>query len=163
MQERTDITPDGLPSALDCLSSPPSPQKPPAPPAPQTPDASHTTSTTPDPYCPPQQVDPSLEEVFRGLNITDEPDAPMFVAVGAIFHHATQGDEVVDLGMTGRWRTVLQRGNEASRRGLIDIEALKLVRKIIDHLWSNGPEEDLVNAAKVLADACRECKCYSIV
>lgn len=87
----------------------------------------------------------------------------MFVAVGAIFQHAIQGGEGVDLGVTGRWRTVLERGNEASRRGLTDIEALKLVRKILDHLWSNGPEEDLVNAAKVLADACRECKCYPIV
>ncbi|MCJ1265580.1 hypothetical protein MMC22_005460 [Lobaria immixta] len=151
MEERTDITPDGLPSALDCPSSSPSPQKPPAS---LIPNASHGISTTPDQACPPHQSDSSLERTFGDLKLTDEPD--MFVAVGAIFQHAIQGDEGVDLGVTDRWRAVLERANESSRRGLTDIEALKLVRKILDHLWSNGPEEDLVNAARVLADACRE-------
>ncbi|MCJ1467634.1 hypothetical protein MMC07_006259 [Pseudocyphellaria aurata] len=80
----------------------------------------------------------------------------MFVALSAIFQHATGDEEGADLGVTDRWRAVLELGDESDRRGRRDVEALKLVRKILDHLWLNGPEEDLLNAAKVLADACRE-------
>lgn len=153
MEERTDITPDGLPSPLDCLPSSPPAHKLSAS---LISNASHTISTTPDQACPPNnQSELSLESRFRDLGL-EEPDAHMFVALGAIFQRATRDDESVDLGVTDRWRAVLERGNESSRRGRTDVEALKLVRKILDHLWLNGPEEDLLNAAKILADACRE-------
>lgn len=156
METRTDIITDGLPSTWDGLSSSPSPQKSPAP---RISNASHTISTARDHACSPHQNEP-LETRLNKLTLRSEPDGKMFVALGAIFQHATQDDEGADLGVTDRWRAVLERGNESSRRGLTDIEALKLVRKILDHLWSNGPEEDLVNAAKVLADACREGERY---
>lgn len=154
MEERTDIIPDGSPSTLNCLSSCSLP--PLKPPVPLIPNASHTISTTPDQACLPHQSEPPLEGIFRDLKLTDKPTEKMFAALGAIFQHATQHEEGVDLGVTDRWRAVLYRGSESSRRGLTDIEALKLVRKILDHLWLNGPEEDLLNAAKVLADASRE-------
>lgn len=153
MEERTDISPDGLPLTLNCLSSSPLPHKPSAP---LIPNASHATSTTPDQACQPHQSEPSLETIFRSLKLTDEPDPRMFVAVGTIFQHAIQDGEGTDLGVRDRWQAVLERGDESTRRGLTDIEALKLVRRILDHLWLNGPEEDLVSAAKVLAIACRE-------
>lgn len=156
MEARTDITPDGLPSTLDGLSSSPPPQKSPAP---RVPNAAHSISTALDQACSPDQSEP-LETLFGDLTLRSEPDGEMFVALGAIFQHATQDDEVAELGVTDRWRAVLERGNESSRRGLTDIEALRVVRKILDHLWLNGPEEDLVNAAKVLADACREGEWY---
>lgn len=157
MEERTDITSDGLPSTLNCHSSSSSPQQPPAP---LIADASHTISTTPDQTDPPRRRDASLESKLRDLKLTHEPDARMFVALGAIFQHATRDDEGADLGVTDRWRAVLEHGDESDRRGLMDVEALRLVRKILDHLWLNGPEEDLLNAAKVLADACREGEWY---
>ena len=143
MEEKTDISEDGLPLTLTCLSSSPLPHKSPAPPISN---ASHATNATPDQACQSHQSEPSLETIFRGLKLADERNPRMFVAVGAIFQHATRDGEGTDLGVRDRWQEVLERGDDSTRRGLTDIEALKLVRRILDHLWSNGPDEDLVRA-----------------
>lgn len=82
----------------------------------------------------------------------------MFSSIGIIYQHATtQGEEEAALGVDN-WQVLLNSADESSQQGLMDIEALKLIRTILDRLWSSGSEEDLVNAARLLADRSRESK-----
>ena len=80
----------------------------------------------------------------------------IFAPIGAIFEHAAAQEEA-DLGV-GDWKALLKHAEESSRRGNKDVDALRLIRTILDYLWSSGSEEDLVSAAKILADGSRECE-----
>ena len=82
----------------------------------------------------------------------------MFSSIGIIYQHSTsQEEEEAALGVDN-WQVLLTSADESSQQGLMDIEALKLIRTILDRLWSSGSEEDLVNAARLLADRSRESK-----
>lgn len=98
----------------------------------------------------------SLESKLSSLEISDSPPSQMFASIAAIFQRATAQEEV-DVGV-GDWRALLERAEASSRRGNKDIDALRLVRTILDYLWSSGSEEDLVSASKILADGSRECE-----
>lgn len=80
----------------------------------------------------------------------------MFASIGAIVQHAIAQEEV-DLGV-GNWQAQLARAEFSSQRGIKDVDALRLVRTILDYLWSSGSEEALISVAKILADGSRECE-----
>lgn len=99
----------------------------------------------------------SIESLLGHLNLTeDRLPVQMFTAVGAILQHATRHQETVNPGGTRDWQAILEGADILHRTGHIDLRALQLVRSILDYLWLDGPEDDLVKASRVLADACRE-------
>lgn len=99
----------------------------------------------------------SIESLLGHLDLTEERlPVQMFTAVGAMFQHATRHQETVNPGGTSNWQDILEGADTLYRTGHIDLRALQLVRSILDYLWLDGPEDDLVKASRVLADACRE-------
>lgn len=153
MEERTDKTRDGSPSTVNYHSAPTSPTGPKDIPTSSSSLSIYTRSCQAEPA---RETDQSLESTFKTLHLKEPPQPKMFAAVGAIFEHASQDEDEIDLEGFGNWRAVLQRADQLGGRGLTDPEALNLIKQILDHLWSSDLEEDLVNAAKILADLCRE-------
>lgn len=103
----------------------------------------------------------SIESLLGHLDLTERLPVQMFTAMGAIFQHATrhhQQGTVVEPGGTSDWQAILEGADTFIRSGgrFIDLRALQLVRSILDYLWLDGPEDNLVKASKVLADSCRE-------
>lgn len=103
----------------------------------------------------------SIESLLDHLDLTERVPVQMFTAMGAIFQHATrhhQQGTVVDPGGTSDWQAILEGADTFIRSGghIIELRALQLVRSILDYLWLDGPEDDLVKASRVLADSCRE-------
>ena len=153
MEDKTDKSQDGSPSTLDNHPGSTSP-----PVLKDTPISSSSLSskTTSDQAQSAHELDHSLESVLQRLHLTEPPHLRMFAAVGAIFERASQDEDEIDLGVVGDWRAVLQHADELNRHGLTDPEALTVIKRILDQLWSSGAERDLVNATKILADLCRE-------
>lgn len=110
-----------------------------------------------------EHVEVSIESLLGHLELIEKLPIGMFSAVGAIFKQATRHEGTVDPGGISEWQAVLEGADTLYRHGRIDVAALKLIRSILDYLWLNGPEDDLVEASRALADACRECELYFIV
>ena len=151
MEKETDIILDGSPTPSDHESFFGSFTTTPV----TLPSSSSFTSITPNQSCSARQSGPSLDSIFSQLELVEKPPLTMFTALGTIFQHAIRGEQAIDLGVRDWW-SVLRHADEASGRGFTDAGALTLIETILEHLWSNGPEDDLVNAARILADACRE-------
>lgn len=112
----------------------------------------------------------SIESLLGHLDLTERRlPVQMFSAVGAIFQHATRhgdddGDDddddddegTIDPGGNSDWQAILEGADTLYRSGRINVRALQVVRSILDYLWLDGPEDELVKASRVLADACRE-------
>ncbi len=150
MEPGSDIILDGSPSTLNQHPVSPSPTEI------SNTQVSKSPPATPDEDLVAQETEPSIESLLDRLELAERLPPRMFTAVGAIFQQAARDEGIFDPGGTDDWRAALVRADESSRRGFIDIAALGLIRKILYHMWSNGPVEDLVKAAKVLADASRE-------
>lgn len=100
-----------------------------------------------------------IEDLLGHLDLTERPPLQMFTAVGAVFQHATRhGEETVDPGGTSNWQAILEGAETLYRSGRIDVQALQVIRSILDYLWLDRPEDELVKASRVLADACRDCE-----
>lgn len=100
-----------------------------------------------------------IEALLGHLDLTERPPLQMFTAVGAVFQHATRHDEAtVDPGGTSNWQAILEGADTLYRSGRIDVRALQVIRSILDYLWLDRPEDELVKASRVLADACRDCE-----
>lgn len=104
----------------------------------------------------PEHLEASIESLLGHLELTERLPVRMFTAVGAIFQQATRHEGTVDPGGTSDWQAVLEGADTLYRSGRIDVGALQVIRSILDYLWLNGPEDDLVKASRALADACRE-------
>ncbi len=119
---------------------------------------SHQSQTTEPNFLEGSSSSSSIESLLGHLDLTTEERLPvqMFTAVGAIFQHATRHQGTVNPGGTSDWQAILEGADTLYRTGHIDLRALQLVRSILDYLWLDGPEDDLVKASRVLADACRE-------
>lgn len=153
MEGKINIPPDVSFSTSDHRSLPPSPI---VPNSSLVWDSSLINDNTPAQHKPDSSGEPSLESIFDSLNIHRSSPMQIFAPIGAIFEHAAAQEEA-DLGV-GDWKALLKHAEESSRRGNKDVDALRLIRTILDYLWSSGSEEDLVSAAKILADGSRECE-----
>lgn len=101
-----------------------------------------------------QRSDPSIDEALERLVLSDKGATQMFTLIGALFQRAIEQGQRTDLDVED-WRSLLQRADESSRHGQPDIDALRLIRKILACLWSSKSEE-IVEATKLLADRSRE-------
>lgn len=153
MEGKIHIPPDVSFSTSDYHSLPPSPT---ASHPSSTWDSSLVSENTLAQYKPDDSGEPSLESTLEGLTINESSSSQMFASIGVIFQHAIAQEEV-DLGIAN-WQARLEQAELSSQRGIKDVDALRLIRTILDYLWSSGSEEDLVSAAKILADGCRECE-----
>lgn len=104
----------------------------------------------------PEHLEVSIESLLGHLELKEKLPIRMFSFVGAIFKQATRHEGNVDPGGINEWQAVLEGADTSYRRGRIDVGALQVIRSILDYLWLNGPEDDLVKASRALADACRE-------
>ncbi|KAL8804627.1 MAG: hypothetical protein Q9182_002435 [Xanthomendoza sp. 2 TL-2023] len=97
----------------------------------------------------------SLTHVFQQLGL--EEQLPMaeriFASLAAVIKRVAEQHEV-NLDVRGVLVT-LRRADEASRRGLRDIEGLITVRNVLDQLHL-AHSSDLVEAARILANASRD-------
>lgn len=109
----------------------------------------------------------SIESLLGQLDLhtdteEEKPPVQMFTAVAAIFfeqqQHATRHRETLNPpGGTSDWQAILEGADTSYRAaGHVDLRALQLVRSILDSLWLDGPEDDLVKASRILANASRE-------
>ena len=154
MEGKQDIWLNESPSATDYRSPPVSPKIFSQVPSPDSSNINQGRSFSPGNASPPTT---SLEAVFNQLELSELPLLPlsrMFNTVRTSFqrivNRETSEFEFHD------WQAVLERAEELSQHDQTDTEALRLVRAILDYLWSNELEEDLVDVAKVLADGSRE-------
>lgn len=98
-----------------------------------------------------------LDTAFEQLKLTEKLPTYMFGMIGAVFQHVTSQDVSIDLGVED-WRARFEYAEKLSQDGQRDIEALRLIRTMLDLLWSHSREEDLVKVATLLADGSRECE-----
>ncbi len=141
---------------------PPSPGDHHTPPVPRTPAPSrsidHSSFDTKDAT---ERIDVaqaseiSLDAALEQLRLGEKPPMGMFSQIGAAFQHATDQDESVHLGVDD-WRSQLEHAEKLSQEGERDIKTLRLIRIMLDHLWSRNHEDGLVNIANLLADGSRE-------
>lgn len=96
----------------------------------------------------------SLDTAFEQLDLVDKPSMRMFSAIGAIFEQAMTQNASIDLSVDD-WRTQLKYADVTSEDGQGDIGALRLIRTMLDQLWSHSNEDALVNIATLLADGSR--------
>lgn len=150
-----DINPGSSPSTSSNHHSPSASSKvtqsstPQSPPAKSLREDQHQSQT-------PEHLEVSIESLLGHLELKERLPVRMFTTVGAIFQQATCHEGTVDPGGTSDWQAVLEGADTFYNSGRIDLRALQVIRNILDYLWLNGPEDDLVKAAIVLADACRE-------
>ena len=155
MEERSDISRDAPSSVRDYR----------IPPAPLTPSPSPSScGSSFDAKDATERVDaaqaresPPLDTAFEQLKLTDKVPTYMFRMIGAVFQHVTSQDVSIDLGIED-WRAHFAYAENLSQEGQRDIEALRLIRTILDLLWSHSLEEDLLKVATLLADGSRECE-----
>ena len=103
-----------------------------------------------------RQSDISLEEAIDQLSVADRKPELMFNALEAIFQRATEQDEEIGAGVPSV-HVVFERARESARRGYRDVEALRAIKTMLEHMWWRQ-SEFLVIAARNLADGSRECK-----
>lgn len=104
-----------------------------------------------------QAQESPLDTAFEQLKLTEKVPTYMFRMIGAVFQHVTSQDVSIDLGVED-WRAHFEYAENLSQEGHRDIEALRLIRTILDLLWSHSLEEDLLKVATLLADGSRECE-----
>jgi hypothetical protein len=154
--ERKNDTSKDAPSSLRDQHTPPVPLTPTS--FLSSPDSSFVTQNATEPINAAQASDHSLDTAFEQLKLADKAPTPMFRMIGAAFQHATNQDESTDLGVDN-WRAHLEHAERLSEGSQIDIQALRLIRSMLDHLWSHRHEDGLVAVANLLADWSREREC----
>ncbi|KAL8695741.1 MAG: hypothetical protein Q9224_003194 [Gallowayella concinna] len=77
----------------------------------------------------------------------------IFASLGVVIKHAAEQHEL-DLDVRAIL-VILRQADEASRRGIRDVEALVTVRNVLDQLLVSH-SQDFVEAARMLADASRD-------
>ena len=97
----------------------------------------------------------SLDSAFEHLKLTDKTPMPLFSMIGAVFQQVITQDALIDLGVND-WRARLEDAEKLSQNGRKDIEALRSIRIMLDHLWSLELKDGLFQIASLLADGSRE-------
>ncbi|MCJ1370786.1 hypothetical protein MMC20_001999 [Loxospora ochrophaea] len=101
----------------------------------------------------------SVEVALSSLKLTPDDPERMFRSLARIIETAEEREESIDFDRldVDDLGEVLRNADLSERRGYKDVDALRIIRSVLDQMWSNESQL-IVEVAKTLADASKDRK-----